>query len=199
MIDSGATGNFVNERIVRTHTLPTEALSTPKPLTVVDGRPIAAGTVTQRTPELPMTIKGRATEISLLVTSIGKHEIILGLPWLERHNPTVNWTGRELSWDDGIDESETRFTEPKELDEPPSISAITIEDVTNLDPDDIDACLLINVTINTEADVEVSALDSSDARYNHQVPPEFKEFLDVFSKKNADTLPEHTKFDHQSK
>jgi len=32
------------------------------------------------------------------MTGLGKQRIILGFPWLNRHNPEINWQTRELNW-----------------------------------------------------------------------------------------------------
>ena len=34
----------------------------------------------------------------LLVTSLGKQKMILGLPWLQKHNPIINWQTRTFEW-----------------------------------------------------------------------------------------------------
>jgi hypothetical protein len=32
------------------------------------------------------------------VTGLGKQEIILGLPWLHKHNPMIDWKKGEIAW-----------------------------------------------------------------------------------------------------
>jgi len=32
------------------------------------------------------------------MTGLGKQRIILGFPWLNKHNPEINWQTRELNW-----------------------------------------------------------------------------------------------------
>jgi len=33
-----------------------------------------------------------------LVTALGKQQVILGYPWLEKANPKINWKKKEFSW-----------------------------------------------------------------------------------------------------
>ena len=95
MIDSGATGNFVNEKFVEKNKLETSLLSVPRTLNVVDGRPISSGMIT-RNLSLDLTMNGVHLEkATMFVTSLGHFPIILGLPWLKLHAPNVEWrTGK---------------------------------------------------------------------------------------------------------
>ena len=36
--------------------------------------------------------------MELLVTGLGKERIILGFPWLNEHNPDINWKTGEFTW-----------------------------------------------------------------------------------------------------
>ena len=44
------------------------------------------------------------------LTGLGKQTIILGFPWLKKHNPLVNWQTGHINWQD--EEEDTR-TDPK--------------------------------------------------------------------------------------
>ena len=37
-------------------------------------------------------------EAVFFITHLGKQEIILGLPWLEREDPNISWKKRTLKW-----------------------------------------------------------------------------------------------------
>jgi hypothetical protein len=32
------------------------------------------------------------------IVPLGKHNIILGLPWLQQHNPIIHWSSRKLTF-----------------------------------------------------------------------------------------------------
>ena len=36
--------------------------------------------------------------MQLLVTGLGKQKMILGFPWLQKHNPIMNWQIRTFKW-----------------------------------------------------------------------------------------------------
>jgi len=48
--------------------------------------------------DLDLTIFGKRRNTRLFVTGLGKQKIILGFPWLNEHNPKINWKTREFSW-----------------------------------------------------------------------------------------------------
>ncbi|GBE77221.1 Transposon Tf2-6 polyprotein [Sparassis crispa] len=77
----------------------------PKPITVMnaDGTPNQMGTITHCTWKM-MKIGGRKTLTRFLLTGIGKENILLGMPWLKRLNPMINWEtgdfwfGKDAKW-----------------------------------------------------------------------------------------------------
>lgn len=45
-----------------------------------------------------MTVDGRIEPRSILVAALGRHEVILGLPWLEARNPLIDWQRKALNF-----------------------------------------------------------------------------------------------------
>ena len=72
-------------------------LETPLRAYNVDGTENKRGTITTYV-NLDLEINGRKTNTDLLVTGLGKERIILGFPWLNEHNPDINWKTGEFSW-----------------------------------------------------------------------------------------------------
>lgn len=102
MMDSGAQGNFISPDIAVLHRFPTQVKEDPYQLTVVDGTSTSYqdGNVNVETEPLVMiTPSGHTEEIQFDVTEIGQHQIILGMPWLQKHNPTVDWKTQEIAYD----------------------------------------------------------------------------------------------------
>src|SRR5271155_5263011 len=87
LVDSGATMNFINERIVATSNLETEPC-TPTRVLLADGRTLAHS---NRQVMLKFTIAGVTQTQTFFVAPIGVHSIILGMPWLEYPNPMIDW------------------------------------------------------------------------------------------------------------
>jgi len=50
-----------------------------------------------------------------LVTALGKQQVILGYPWLEKANPKINWKKKEFSWWDDEEEQVNIYTMIREI------------------------------------------------------------------------------------
>jgi hypothetical protein len=91
LIDSGAMGNFVHEELVHRLGLMWIPQS---PLLLLDVKGLKIGELRHQV-ELLLKIRVHEERIMMDVAPIGSHQIILGLPWLEAHDPDVMWsTGR---------------------------------------------------------------------------------------------------------
>ena len=99
MIDSGATSVFINKSFVNTMSIPTQLRSPPQPLFVIDGTPISSGDITHTTIPLEMTVNHNHSEdIQLDIVSLGSVTVILGLPWLRKHVPSITWSPETISF-----------------------------------------------------------------------------------------------------
>jgi hypothetical protein len=96
LLDSGASGLFIDKEYVARHAIPTRKLSRPIPVLNVDGTPNEAGAITD---VISMILKyGDHTErTTFAVTSLGRQDMILGLLWLRQHNPEVDWQTRQVA------------------------------------------------------------------------------------------------------
>jgi hypothetical protein len=99
MIDSGATGNFVNQEFVKKYNLVTSPLSEELSLNVVDGRPIASGKISKKVVSKLFIKNCHLENVSFFISAIGPFSVILGLPWLEKHDPSIQWEKRDLTFD----------------------------------------------------------------------------------------------------
>ncbi len=98
LVDSGATFSFIDQTFVAQHNNPVVKKSTPIPVEVIDGRTIAFGAITHERTPLELRIGKHAKKIVLNIISTPHHPIILGLPWLEAHNPIIDWRSRTLTF-----------------------------------------------------------------------------------------------------
>lgn len=154
LIDSGASTNFIDRRFVQTFAFKTTKIEEAIPLYLFN----AAGQRTMIEEEVNIMINFQKpfghTLLRLLVTDIGSYPIVLGITWLQEHNPSISW--------------ETLSIHPP------------VSQTTN-------ANLAMAITEGK------SPKEKTDAEI---VPKEYHQYLDVFDKKSADTLPEHRSFDH---
>ena len=109
LIDSGAGGIFINKDFVDKNNLFVKEIS--KPLTAfnVDGTINKQGTITHVV-KATIIMGERQSESGLLVTGLGKQDVILGFNWLKKENPLINWTIGSIQW------REPRVTEERVLD-----------------------------------------------------------------------------------
>ena len=97
MIDSGALSCFISKEIVKNHKLFTYKLSKPKKLNVIDGREILSGRVEEGC-DLEFIINGHKEILSCYVVELGHHHIILGMSWLQKHSPLIDWKKETVSF-----------------------------------------------------------------------------------------------------
>src|SRR5260221_1130499 len=96
LLDSGATGMFINWRLMQKHQLETTSLPQPVLIHNVDGSLNENGSVTE---EVHVTLRfGRHSErVHLTVANLGQQMVIIGHSWLTLHNPEVDWVSQKVS------------------------------------------------------------------------------------------------------
>ena len=97
LIDSGAGGQFIHRDYVKQLGLSTRPLEKVITAWNVDGTTNKTGTINTCV-DLTMEIDGKTTDVQLLVTGLGSQKIILGFPWLNEHNPDINWKMGTFKW-----------------------------------------------------------------------------------------------------
>jgi len=95
LLDSGATGNFIDRDFVRTKGINAWSISRPIPVYNVDGSPNEAGQISEVV-DVVLRYKTHSERTLLAVSSLGKQNMILGYTWLKDHNPEVNWQTGEV-------------------------------------------------------------------------------------------------------
>ncbi len=98
LIYSGAAGNFIDATFAKTHHIPLVPCVSHLAVAALDGRPLGSGRVQFITEEMQLRVGALHTEtINLFVFQSPQTPIILGLPWLERHNPSISWSERQIT------------------------------------------------------------------------------------------------------
>jgi len=102
LVDSGATGYaFADEEFVRDHNLPLYNHKQPRSLEAIDGRPVESGIITHLT-KVTMNINNHKEEIPMFITILGHYLIVLGLPWLRRHDVNISFASNFLTFDSDL-------------------------------------------------------------------------------------------------
>lgn len=98
LLDSGSSQNFISATAVRQAGLSTRKLRDSYGIRVITGKRLAEGTrVDTQTNPTFMEICGHQENIVLDVLRTAAHDVILGLPWLRKHNPIMDWSKGTLS------------------------------------------------------------------------------------------------------
>lgn len=97
-VDSGADENFLDASFATQAGIAVEPLAAPLDANALDGKLIAR--VTHTTELLKLVLSGNHHEaIRFHVIPSPHTPLILGQPWLKRHNPHFDWvSGRVVSW-----------------------------------------------------------------------------------------------------
>ena len=88
MIDSGASGNFISTSTVNRFGLATQSKEHGYELVAVDGSALPG--VSEETVPLQLVTQRHHEDIILDVVEMANHHIVLGMPWLRQHNPTID-------------------------------------------------------------------------------------------------------------
>ena len=206
LVDSGATLNFIHESLVSTLGLVTEPCPAIKVL-VADGRVL---THANRQIPLKFTIAGVPQSHTFFVAPIGIHSMILGMPWLETVNPDIDWRLKSVKTRTGYNLSSRNSApscpEPVQPKPKPKTARQKKERHGTPRPKStpIRPKVLLTHKINSDDQVYLlhldsitplpeylSALAASQEQKAPEIPEEYRDLAEVFSKAKAHELPPH--------
>ena len=95
LLDSGVMGLVISEEFVRKHKFKRTKLERPVYVRNVDGTLNYVGPIVD-TVEVEIFFKEHKERTSIDVIRGQKWSVILGIPWLECHNPEINWKMGEV-------------------------------------------------------------------------------------------------------
>jgi Retroviral aspartyl protease len=95
LIDSGATANFINWRVVHRYNIKLIPLDNPILVRNVDNTENIRGRV-RFVALLAMKTGSHIEHMRFFVSDLGCNDIILGHPWLRKHNPSIDWRTSSL-------------------------------------------------------------------------------------------------------
>ncbi|KAK3517471.1 hypothetical protein QTP70_012450 [Hemibagrus guttatus] len=89
---SGSSGNFISSHLLSSCKVPRQRNPTRYRTTTIQGKPLGKGLVQWKMPELTLRIGCLHEEtLSLLVLEESMVDVILGCPWLAKHQPNIRW------------------------------------------------------------------------------------------------------------
>lgn len=90
LVDLGADSSFISKSFCELNGIVTRDLTSPIQLYLGTGKQSDSGPITQSTLPLQLNLDGHIETRVFLVTTLS-HDIILGIPWLKDHNPSIDW------------------------------------------------------------------------------------------------------------
>ena len=97
-IDYGTTDDFYNSESAHLQNFPLYKLDIPKQLLLANRTPSQSGYITHAT-NIKIDIQGHKENQTFYLTDLGKFELLLGKPWLQKHNPYIDWADDFLTFD----------------------------------------------------------------------------------------------------
>ncbi|KAL0186755.1 hypothetical protein M9458_018425, partial [Cirrhinus mrigala] len=155
LLDSGAEGNFMDYSFARSNQVPLSPLTDPIAVNALNGQTLPK--ITFVTKPVTLTVSGNHSEsIPFYILDSPLAPVVLGHPWLIKHNPRIDWQLQSVSeWSTKCHESCL-----------------------------VSACPSVSVSLFQEKAVDVS-----------NVPVEYLDLREVFSKSRAASLPPHRPYD----
>ncbi|KAL0147031.1 hypothetical protein M9458_057555 [Cirrhinus mrigala] len=155
LLDSGAEGNFMDFSFARHNHVPLLPLTSSIAVHALNGQTLP--TITTITEPITLTVSGNHREsISFYILDSPHAPVVLGHPWLIKHNPWIDWQLRSVSeWSIKCHES----------------------------------CLVSACPSVSESVLQEKAADLCN------VPAEYLDLKEVFSKSRAASLPPHRPYD----
>ena len=95
LLDSGATGIFVDKGFAEEQGFKLEKLDRPVKVKNVDGTSNKGGRIEYEV-QCNMYFEGHVERIRVDVCRLGRTKVILGMPWLAAHNPEIDWEKGEV-------------------------------------------------------------------------------------------------------
>src|SRR5260370_36834442 len=95
LLDSGATGMFINRSFMQKHQLETTLLPQPVLVRNVDSSPNENGSVTEEV-HITLHFRHHSKRAHLAVANLRQQTVIIGHSWLTLHNLEVDWVSQKV-------------------------------------------------------------------------------------------------------
>jgi len=170
LYDSAASENFIDIDFCKSQGIKTLPLKKPIPLILGNG---TTDHVTEYVGPLTLTVGEHTEETTLLVSTISPNHVALGLAWITKHKPNVDWDEQTLTL------RSKHCMNNCGISVPTTVRLLPSHDISHPAP---------AVTYKAKF---IGPPPTSNA----VLPEIYKEFEDVFAPPDISNLPEHSKFD----
>lgn len=99
LIDSGASENFMDFYFAASNGIEITSLAAPQKIETVDGTAPTSGLIKHKTAKLEVSTELNHKEfIEFYLIKSAHSPVILGYPWLAKHNPEINWNSANIKF-----------------------------------------------------------------------------------------------------
>lgn len=183
IIDSGATGNYMDPRVQEKLKILKRQKPVPIPLTRLNGEELTENRIIEEIGWLPMIIDKHFKMINFDIVKLGQDDVILGIPWLRKHNPAIHWDKEQLQ----LTRCNCKTTQTIKASQTKGDLEITIKKTINTPLQDETKGMVVT-DITEEKQQLISSTDIV-------LPTEYEQFRDLFNR-TYKTLPDHSEWDY---
>ena len=174
---------------VRRHQLEAKELDRAIDVFNADGSVNSGGRITHYV-TAPVQIGDHMERMTFLVTDLGKSDVFLGYEWISHHNPRINWKAKTIEF------SRCPHTCERVLEDGERLFALQVKSYLQNRAERLRA-----VKLRARGSVAMDiAIEQSKAKrersFEEMIPPQYREYADVFAETAFDALPEHRPYDH---
>ena len=181
LLDTGANSCFMDREFALSQKISLHKLPYPASVVVIDGRPIASGPIVEESEPVRIVLGDLACIISFNIISSPEHPLVLGLPWFELHNPSIDWQRRIIRSCQSQGKEVSQMLDHGCL----GIPSISLQQLRKQGR--TEELFLFAVSVKPFTDPKGSS--------TIQLPHKYNDFADVFDKEKANILPEHRPYD----
>ncbi|KAF9802632.1 hypothetical protein IEO21_09857 [Rhodonia placenta] len=199
MVDSRATTKFINKCFIQENRVRTQKLKKPIPLYNIDGTLNKDGSISE-VAVLQMQIGEHIEKTVFMVMDIGPKDVIIGLDWLQEHNPEIDWENGSPKLSQCPETCGARKTNrmehaatTRDMGVRPTAcrpweQGITLPGAPQL----FIAAGHTYSQLFAEEEIKKKVVKTA----KESVPKQYHEFLNVFSKEASEWLPERKLYDY---
>jgi hypothetical protein len=196
LVDSGATDNFIDPRLLKRLGLRSLRLERPRKIWNIDGTNNRAGMISDYV-DLNVQSGNKGTKMRFLVTDLGLEDLILGYPWLAYFEPKFSWREgvidtthlpiiiRSLSWHQTTQTIVSSAT----------VARIVTDPLNNQEKDQIVQELEKEYSSGRGMATQF-AQDAQQYTQMVEIPPEYQRHAKVFDEEASNRFPPSRSWDH---
>jgi len=172
LLDSGATGMFMDKKMAAKHRFRLQKLERPIAVRNVDGTDNSGGAITHQV-EVNMYYKGHVERMRMDMCDLEKTDVILGMLWLQAHNPEIDWETKEV-----------KMTRPRGVEKGKRVTTLEEEKMVRWAVD------------NKEDWKREEELEADHRKVDEMVSKRFLKWRKVFGKIELERMPMRKIWDH---